>query len=387
VLDAIRLRLRGHWISLVLEPGDTANTESPSTLTRIRRVLGSTPFATRGYSHVGMANVLKDPATGISTIWALDNYPHDNGKAGGGIRVVGVAEQFAQPGPFVRLGVKNFDPKAVLRQAQRQKYKENIWETYDVRPEGFGEDRRPLPNAEKTNSAWKTMVTKKEFEKIRKIPARNAKSWFENTMRKVTDHLSGDMLTRQGIGFPDSYCNIMGWAFCSQTVHMAIAQATGMEIQPVPDRWDILVRVLDLFHSSATAPLGVSDPRTRTIAPGGLVWGTPEGRFTQVTYPNMDPLDRAKAHFSLMYTAGAGNAQAIQEVFERQGIAIPFPRATSAGEVVWDSVEGRADSEALGKAVLLRVSQAQAENERLLNAEKSRWGPLLCMRLFLFKNK
>ncbi len=385
LLDAIRLRLRGHWIALVLEPGDTVSTEAPSLVTRIRRVLGATPFATRGYSHVGMANVLKDPATGISTIWALDNYPHDNGKAGGGIRVIGV-EQFAQPGPYVRLGVKNMEPKAVLAQAKNQAFNEEIWQTYELEPEGFGEDLRPLKNAAKKPAAWKTKVTPEEFARIKNVPMSRAKTWFEKTMQQATEYMRGPMLTAHGIGFNDSYGNVKGWAFCSQTVQMAIGQSTGIEIQPVHDRWDGLVRVLDAFHSKATAPLGVSDPRTRTVAPGGLVWGTPDGDFHQVTYPDMDPLDRAKAHFSPMYAPKQPGAQAIQAVFEEKGIAIPIPRATGKGEMVWDRVDGRGASEALDETVLMRVYRTQAENSQLMSAESS-GRTISCARMFLFNAK
>jgi len=316
-----------------------------------------------------MANVMSDERLGIHHVMVLDNYPHNNGVAGGGIRIIGL-EQFALPGPYIRLGVKNMDAKAWLAHAKKQPFEKIVWPAYDYGADGYKEDMRPNPDKKGKFVGWETTPEAKDmYDKIQKAKPEEAEAIFAEVRWRATEHMRGDMATRQGIGFNDAYgyCR-RGWAFCTQSVDLAYSQTTGIGIQEIHDRWDIVPKAADRLGLDLAKPFEIRDPKGRTMAPGGFIWGTPAGDTTQVTYPIMSELERASAHFSPRYQAPTAQAKALQAELEKQGALIPIATALENGTLEWKTVNGRTESEALLNVVERSIYTAQENNAKFRGA-------------------
>ena len=109
-----------------LKPGQPPPKPSQAAFAGFQRRLANRRYLHNGYSHAGMAEL--DKSDGVTLAWALDNYPN----AGeGGIRKIGITEEFAQHGPFVKLGVAHLDAEKVWdafhTQAAKTGYRDDVY--------------------------------------------------------------------------------------------------------------------------------------------------------------------------------------------------------------------------------------------------------------------
>ncbi|MBI2606075.1 MAG: hypothetical protein HYW49_08350 [Deltaproteobacteria bacterium] len=291
-LRAARMRLLGNIWGLIL-PKEDFESAQLGAVDYARMRLSEKRFATKGFSHVGMANVLEDAETGIKMTWALDNYPN---AMEGGIRISGILEQFAPAGEYMRLGVSRYDPKKFWDFAQSQIKEHGHQEIAWIGEKEFlDEDGETIETARSEPDPWKTTISKEEFERLHSAPRSQAAEWYREVMRRTTDHIRHKMLAEDGVGFAYGFSNYKGRLYCSLTVLMASLQATGLELQPVQDRWNIIMRVMKLFNAGPVKDMNLD---VRIIAPSGFLWQPLVDKKYFVEYPYMTPYERARAIMS-----------------------------------------------------------------------------------------
>jgi hypothetical protein len=207
---------------------------------RFKKWLASKPALQLGYSHVGMAQV--ERADGVAMTWALDNYPN----AGeGGIRKIGVAEQFAENGPYLRLGVSRLDPHKTWDAFQKQAragYQETVYSS-----EG-GE--------------WPNLATREDFEAARETP-RTAAPFLLYKMNQAATAVLEEMMTRFGVGFAYGFNNEIWKAYCSATMMLAHKMGSGFEVQDKQDHWHPVVTLMK--------KLGIGGAKDQNME-GRIVW-------------------------------------------------------------------------------------------------------------------
>jgi hypothetical protein len=289
---AFRHKLLGGPLAMVLPVEDFNNGNLTLSQWLRNRAVEYGPFNS-GFSHVGVATVLEDPATGIRMTWGLDNYPNSGW---GGIRLLGIPENFAQPGPFMRFGVARYKPEKFWDYAQEQikrtGYRPYVWPAEkDYVTDDF--KAKDVDNPERAD--WPITISKGEFEKLHDVPREKAAEWYGEVMRRMTDHIRHRMLTRDGIGFAYNFVNRYGRTYCSQTVVIAALQSTGLELQKALDQWNLLVKGLDKFNTPVTENLDVN---FRIVAPSGFIWqeGLVDFKSSRIVdYPFMSHIEQLKA--------------------------------------------------------------------------------------------
>ena len=255
----------------------------------MRMRLSEKEFATRGFSHVGLANVLEDEETGIKMLWAIDNYPN---AIEGGIRLSGILEQFAPPGPNLKFGMARYDSKKFWKFAQKQMkeqgYTKVVW---SGEKEFIGKDGVSVPQKPPVPDNWESSITEDEYKKLHTVPEKDAAEWHKKINHLMTEYIRHKMLTEDGIGFAYGFSNYKGRTYCSQTVLMAALQSTGLELQPIKDRWNLIAKAMKKLGVEAAA-----DIRTdlRIIAPAGFTWQPIVSHRATVTYPMMTYAERMR---------------------------------------------------------------------------------------------
>ncbi len=250
---ALRSRLLGHPLGLwanpkegvKLKPGQPVRNRLRQLLAGFQRWLANRRFLHNGYSHVGMASL--EESDGVVMAWALDNYPN----AGeGGIRKIGIAEEFAQHGPFVKLGVAHLDADRVWdsfqAQAARDGYREAVYRSGD----GY----------------WPSLMTPEEHRALLAIPRSDSARLLAELARRAAASIE-DLMTRLGTGFAYGFVNEIWRAYCSSTMMLAYRMGGQFEIQAAPDHFHPLV----LLMKKLGLP-GAKDQNTdgRIIWPGSL---------------------------------------------------------------------------------------------------------------------
>jgi len=290
---AQRFDLLGSPLGVVL-PRDT-DEESSVRLNFVqwmRQKISRLGFLEKGLSHVGIAVKNTDPASGISMLWAVDNYPN----AGeGGIRITDITSQFAKPGEYLRFAVSRYDPMKFYFFAkkfhERNSNLENAWESDEVDKEKSDEvvDK----------AFWK--ATEKQKENIAELfkeplAPEKAKAWYAKYMQMITDHMINYMLVR-GVGFAHGFRNTLGRAYCSATLVISARQATGIDLQSFYDRWHPIV---EKAKQKGSPSLDWLDINQRIIAPAGFMWQgelTDESNLAIVQYPHFNEKQRIASTF------------------------------------------------------------------------------------------
>ena len=228
-------------------------------LWKLKKWLAGTSLLQRGYSHAGMASV--EEADGVSMLWALDDYPN----AGeGGIRKIGIAEQFAMNWPYLRLGVARLDAGKVWAAYQEQAkadYKENV---YDA-----------------DGGSWPSAISREERQDLARIPKSRAPELLKALNARAVAVIE-QMLVRYGVGFAYGFSNEIWRAYCSATVMLAHRMGGQFEIQDKTDRWHPLILIMKR--------LGIGDAKNqntdgRIIWPGSLFIDPKIARHESVSFP------------------------------------------------------------------------------------------------------
>ncbi len=229
-------------------------------LWKFKKWIAARPLMERGYSHVGMARVQE--ADGVAMAWALDNYPNADE---GGIRKIGITEQFSQNGPYMRLGLARWDPDRLWEdfhaQAARNGYRKRVWKS--------------------TGGSWPSAISAEDFAALAAIPkSRSAELLKEINARAV--NVIEDMLARYGVGFAYGFSNEMWRAYCSATMALSHRMGSQFEPQTKPDRWHTVILLMKFLGISAAKE---QDTQSRIIWPGSFFIDPKVSRHIQVRFP------------------------------------------------------------------------------------------------------
>ena len=240
---------------------------------KLMGLVSTAPVLRRGYSHVGMVAV--DEADGVSMTWAMDNYP--NAKEGG-IRKVGILEDFAPQGPFIRLGISRMNADKVWLEWRRQAaggYQETVYESKDGR--------------------WPNTLGGEGFQRLSSIPRDQAPRFLDELNRRAVESLEL-MLNRFGVGFAYGFTNELWRAYCSSTMMLAHRMGSQFEIQDKPDHWHYLVVIL-----KALGVPGVKDQNTdgRIIWPGSLFVDPKVSLHKSIYYPPFQEVGRIQDPYTV----------------------------------------------------------------------------------------
>ncbi len=223
---------------------------------------------TQGYSHIGLIWVAE--ADGIRMPWVLDTMM---GPGGGGIRITGLREQFADPSAYARLALVRYGSEEFLRSVQGQV----AWEPFRPvvwRSEG-GDWRSPLDDAEFRRLHFEMPV------------GSSADAWHAEVASRAVAWIIERFLLKDGVAFAPGVRDVFGRAYCSQMIALAFLLSSGADLEAVPDVWDPLIvaghriGVADDVGRGLGRLLGASpanlealtlDPSRRIIAPAGVLW-------------------------------------------------------------------------------------------------------------------
>lgn len=200
---------------------------------------------TRGYTHLGMAVVEK--ADGIAMAWAMDIYPN---KGPGGIRKVGIADQFS-PGFFLRFGWSTRGADKVW-EAFRKQHRERGYREFVYASNG---------------GKWPSLINREEYEALAAIPRERAVELLEAINANAARALEA-MLMTMGVSFAYGFDNTLGKAYCSMAMALAHLMGSQFDVQTYRDHWHPLARFMaekgqDMV-SRAFAPLSFHiDPQVR----------------------------------------------------------------------------------------------------------------------------
>lgn len=250
-----------------LVPGQTLRNNLKLALWKLKKWVAARPIMERGYSHAGMARVQE--ADGVAMAWALDNYPNAEE---GGIRKIGITEQFAQNGPYMRLGLARWDPDRLWEdfraQTARNGYRKRVWKA--------------------EAGSWPTAISAKDFAALTAIPkSRSAELLREINARAVS--VIEDMLARYGVGFAYGFSNEMWRAYCSATLMLGHRMGSQFEPQAEPDRWHTIMLLMKFLGIGDAKE---QDTQSRIIWPGSFFVDPKVSRHVQVRFPPFTEVGR-----------------------------------------------------------------------------------------------
>jgi hypothetical protein len=215
-------------------------------------------YAKDGFSHIGYVQIRKAKRSGIKMSWMVDNYPHiatdsdrdiaDAPHDAGGLRFVGL-EQFFLTSHHSRMMVATPNPLKFFNYAQQQVKEKGIpqtgakffpFPTYKVQL-----DEQGKPVEVKSRSAipqdWTITTPQAVLNDLysEKDPAR----FMEKYNQLVAEGFKENI--RKGMTFiwVTPYARYFyGGAYCSSTGEIVSGQTTGLSIEPLPTRWNPLVK-------------------------------------------------------------------------------------------------------------------------------------------------
>lgn len=218
-----------------------------------KQELTTTKLLNLGVSHAGMAMVKTDPETKISMTWALDVYPN----AGlGGIRIMDILAQFAREGHYLRFAVSRHSPEKFYSSVTGNQLYTKNYNFYT----GEKEEKEPV--------LWNTFLSSSEYADLIARGAKNPQAWYDEVMRKSTDHIISEFLGK-GLGFSYGFKNAPGQAYCSQMVALSGMQSSSTDFQNKHDTWDMLMQKMKADGHPAAKNI---DTDLRIIAPAGFMW-------------------------------------------------------------------------------------------------------------------
>ncbi|MBI5624585.1 MAG: hypothetical protein HY924_12470 [Elusimicrobia bacterium] len=250
---AFRQGLLGHPLGLWANPkGGPGLKDGQPVRNRLRQLLwgfkhwlAERSFLRNGYSHVGMATV--EESDGVALAWALDNYPNSGE---GGIRKIGIAEEFAQHGPFIKFGAARLDA-------------DKVWDAFHAQ----AAERGYMSEVYKSGSdPWPSLLSPEEYQGLLSIPRKDSARLLAELSRRAAAAVE-ELMTRLGTGFAYGFVNEIWRAYCSSTVMLGWRMGAQFEVQEAYDHFHPLV----LLMKKLGLP-GAKDQRTdgRIIWPGSL---------------------------------------------------------------------------------------------------------------------
>ncbi|OGS01309.1 MAG: hypothetical protein A3G41_01490 [Elusimicrobia bacterium RIFCSPLOWO2_12_FULL_59_9] len=270
--------LLGMWANPSSEPqfskGQGIRNAVKGSLRLLQAWLSKRSFTRNGYSHVGMIWVRK--ADGVSMTWAVDNYPN----AGeGGIRMIGLMEQFAQNGPYLRLGVSRLDPARTWKAFQEQYRKDGY------RANAHGAD----------GGDWKTQISREDYERLARIPKTHAGKLLKLLNQRAVEQVKA-MMTGLGVGFAYGFSNELYRAYCSSSMMLAYKLSSLFELQTSFDMWHPLVKLMKKLGVKSA-----KDQKTggRIIWPGSLFIDPKVSRHISVDFPDFVEVGKVSNPYSM----------------------------------------------------------------------------------------
>jgi hypothetical protein len=318
---ALRQKILGNALGLWANPmagpdliaGQPLRNLVKGLLWDFRRWLAERRFLQTGYAHVGMASL--EESDGVVMAWALDNFPQSDE---GGLRKIGIAEEFALPGPFLRLGSARFDP-------------DRVWDAFHAQAAAVGY-QDTVSHAGGTS--WPSVITREEYETLLAIPRSDSGRLLTELTRRASQTLE-DMLARFGVGY--SLFTSKSWhTYCSSALVLAYRMGGQFEIQSAFDHWHVLLRILKRVGVQAIRKYMFDD---RIIWPGSLFIDPKLAQHNRIDYPT----DSAAAPQSSPYTMPAYVEMDRKLTSRLQALV----RLSDAGRVV-DTIQRRTDQTARG---------------------------------------
>lgn len=293
-LFALRQNLMGSVIGRNFHTDDDSITKNPGVKEQLYKQIRETALMTNGVSHVGTAEVLTDPETGMQTTRSWDSYI-DDGE--GGIRVTDILHQFARKSEYLRLVVSRFDARKFAKYAQdyvkKFGYNEVAW---------MGDrENKDKTIANKDSVPWPTEISKEEFFKLHALAETDPEAYAEEIAKREVDGIKN--LHRKGLAFAKGFSNSFGRGYCSFVKQLAIKMKTGIDPISTPDRWNIIVKLAKRMKMPGTENL---DTNQKLVSPGAFLWqkNLMDANDIQVVdYPLLSTEERIAENFSPRYTA------------------------------------------------------------------------------------
>lgn len=264
-------RMLGLWANPKAAPhfvaGQSLRNKLKFGLWKLKKWVAARPFMEKGYSHVGMASV--DEADGVAMAWAMDNYPN---ASAGGIRKIGITEQFSQNGPYLRLGMSHMDA-------------DKVWESYTAAAAKNGYQKTVY---ESKDGSWPSRISREDFERLAALPKSRSQELLAELNARAVSVLE-EMLTRFGVGFAYGFSNEIWSAYCSSTMMLAYAMGGQFEIQTYRDMWNPIILLMKR--------LGIGDAKEqntdgRIIWPGSLFLDPMVAKHEMARFPEFTAVGR-----------------------------------------------------------------------------------------------
>ena len=246
------------------------------------------PNMSKGFSHVGLVEVKKDPATGISLAWIWDIYPQ--GDRLGVVRPMS-PEGFAYSERFIRIGFSRYNPEKLrqkfIAQKQSRGFLPIVWKSSGSKM-AVKEDKRmiqpiskkgreqakndrivPLIDPTQTYE-WPSMITQTELDElVKKSQTLQGEEWFNQVaLPRVFSQVRQYIYGPQALVFAKDLVNAKSMAYCSQFVALSFLQSLNFDLQTKADQYRTLPQIAGTLMPSMLS----QDLKERIIAPAGLVW-------------------------------------------------------------------------------------------------------------------
>lgn len=265
---AFRQKLHGHLLGLWANPkvglklvaGQPLRNRLKQLIWDFKKWLAGRNFLEKGYSHVGMASL--EESDGVVMTWALDNYPNSGE---GGIRKIGVAEEFAQQGAFLKFGAAHFDA-------------DRVWDAFHAQAAATGYQDHVYFSGK---TGWPSLISREDYSALLAIPRGESSRLLTELAHRAAGAIE-EMLTSLGVGFSTKFINELWSAYCSSTMVLAYRMGGQFEIQSAFDHWHPLVRIMKWLGLPVVKDLNTND---RIIWPGSLFIDPKIARHRTVVYP------------------------------------------------------------------------------------------------------
>ncbi len=327
-LKAYRAKLLGPLLGLwaepkkepVMIPGQPVRNRLKQILRAFKAWLSKQPILQHGYSHLGMAVV--EESDGLSMVWAMDNYPNAEE---GGIRKIGIAENFALPGEFMRFGAGHYN-------AQR------VWDDFHAQHQSAGYQNAIYRSGK---DLWTPNISRADYAALLAIPRREAGKLAAEVARRAATTIE-EMLWRFGMGFAYDFVNEMWRGYCSSTVMLAYHMGAEFEIQDRPDHWNPLILLLKKLGMPGTE---IINPKERIIWPSAIFIDPKIESYASVDYPSFGEAGKLAAPLTMPAYVGMdpGLTASLQHLVQLSGAGSLTPDEDLVTEAIRQHLDSRAD--------------------------------------------
>lgn len=224
-----------------LTPGQPVRNALRSAVFHLRRWVADQPWFLRGFSHAGIAAV--EEADGVRMTWV---YESDLNSAEGGLRKVGLADQFLQPHYYVRFGVARMDPERAAAEFLRQ-----------ARRIGWREDPRP---------GWPRGISREDWSALIRLAEKDPPAFLAALNGFALRQLDF-MFSELGVAYAPDFAEKLYRSYCGLSIWLAYLLGALFDIQPLRDQWHPLARALKRLGYGNAQGL---DMRARVIWPASF---------------------------------------------------------------------------------------------------------------------